>query len=520
MFQGYRAKAMQMVAYARDKKMFDLPVDYRLDILETPAVLRDSVDASYYPAPPFKKSGVGRFYLTPTDGILGRLQENNFHAMADLCAHEGFPGHDWYYQFLRLHNAAISPIRWLTPGAVVRESGSGGLALIVWVVGGVLSLLGALTFAELGASNPDSGGMYAYLKDAFGSLLAFLYGWTMFLVIGSGSLATLGAAFPRYVSVFVPLSPAGARAVSVLMIALVTVLNVRGTRQSANVQGVATTLKAGVILTLVVLLVAMGPRGAHAGDVWWPDHLSFSVVSGAVTGMIGVLWAYEGWQYVTFSAGETIDPQRVFARGIVVGTLILIAVYVLANVGYFSALGVAGVAGSSRVASDAATAVLGPWAGKLLAAVILVSIFSASNGMMLTLPRLFYAMARDGVFFAGIAKVHPRFGTPAASIVGTAAWSTVLVLTGSFEQLLTYVVFMSWLWFAAAALAIFAYRRASPTAHRPFRTPGYPLTPVLFVLSALVIVVNTVVAQPVQSLVGLGIAFVGLPAYFIWRRRA
>lgn len=404
----------------------------------------------------------------------------------------------------------------LTPGAVVREAGSGGVALTAWVIGGVLSLLGALTFAELGAANPDSGGMYAYLKDAFGSLLAFLYGWTMFLVIGSGSLATLAAAFPRYVSVFMPLSPAASRFIAVLMIALVTVLNIRGTRQSANVQGIATALKVGVIVLLAVLLIAMTERGAH-GNVWWPERVSMSTLSGAVTGMIGVLWAYEGWQYVTFSAGETIEPQRTFGRGIVVGTALLIGVYVLANIGYFSALGIAGVASSDRVASDAATAVLGAWAGQILAVVILVSIFSAANGMMLTLPRLFYAMARDRVFFASIAKVHPAFGTPAAAIAGTALWSAVLVLSGSFEQLLTYVVFMSWVWFAAGALAIFAYRRAKPAAQRPFRTPGYPLTPMLFVLSALVIVVNTIVAQPVQSTIGLGIALLGIPTYFVWR---
>ena len=406
----------------------------------------------------------------------------------------------------------------LTPGAVVRAAGSGGVALAAWVVGGILSLLGALTFAELGASNPDSGGLYAYLRDAFGPLLAFLYGWTMFLVIGSGSLATLGAAFPRYVSVFVRLSPPGARVVAVLMIAAVTALNVRGTRRSADVQGVATALKAGVIVLLAFVLIAMSARGTHQ-NVWWPERMSMSTLSGAVTGMIGVLWAYEGWQYVTFSAGETLDPQRIFGRGIVVGTALLIGIYVLANVGYFSVLGVDGVAASTRVATDAASVVLGGAAGKLLALVILVSIFSAANGMMLTLPRLFFAMANDGVFFARLAAVHPRFGTPAAAILGTAAWSTVLVLSGSFEQLLTYVVFMSWLWFALAALAIFAYRRHGPEAPRPFRTPGYPATPVVFVLAALVIVVNTIVAQPLQSLVGLGFALVGVPAYFLWRRR-
>ena len=405
----------------------------------------------------------------------------------------------------------------LTPGAVVRNAGSGGMALAVWAVGGILSLLGALTFAELGASKPEAGGLYVYLRDAFGPALAFLFGWTMFLVIGSGSLATLAAAFPRYVGVFVPLSPLWERIVSLLMIAAVTLLNIRGTRRSADVQGVATAIKAGVIVLVSIVFIVAAPDRSEP-QTWWPEQLTFATLVGTVTGMIGVLWAYEGWQYVTFSAGETVDPQRTFARGIVVGTLLLIGIYVLANVGYFSALGVGGVAASTRVASDAASVVIGPWAGMVLGAVILVSIFSASNGMMLTLPRLFFAMARDRLFFQRLAEIHPTFGTPAQAILGTAFWASVLVLTGSFEQLLTYVVFMSWLWFALAALAIFVYRRREPDAPRPFRTPGYPLTPALFILAALVIVANTVVAQPVQSLVGLAIALLGIPAYLWWRR--
>lgn len=405
----------------------------------------------------------------------------------------------------------------LTPGGVVRAAGSGGAALAVWIIGGVLSLLGALTFAELGASRPASGGLYVYLRDAFGPLLAFLFGWTMFLVIGAGSLATLGAAFPRYVSVFVPLSDMAAKLVSVFMIAVVAAVNIRGTRGSANVQGVATVIKAGVIVLLALVLIVAGPD--RPPQRWWPEMFSFSMVTGAVTGMIGVLWAYEGWQYVTFSAGETIDAQKTFGRGIVIGTLLLIFIYVIANIGYFNALGIDGVAASNRVASDAAGAVVGPWAAQALAVVILISIFSASNGMMLTLPRLFFAMSRDRLFFARLAEVHPRFGTPAASIVGTSLWASVLVLSGTFEQLLTYVVFMSWVWFALAALAIFKYRRSEPDAPRPFRCPGYPVTPILFVLSALVIVANTVVSQPTQSLIGLGITVLGVPAYLWWRSR-
>lgn len=408
----------------------------------------------------------------------------------------------------------------LTPGAVVRAAGSGGMALVAWTVGGILSLLGALTFAELGASRPQSGGLYVYLRDAFGPALAFLFGWTMFLVIGSGSLATLASAFPRYVGAFVPVSAGAARAISIAMIIAVAALNIRGTRQSANVQGVATALKAGVLLLLAALLVTLGdPPASVATQRWWPEQMSLSVLSGTMTGMIGVLWAYEGWQYATFSAGEMVDAQRTFGRAIVAGTLILIAIYVFANVGYFSALGVDGVAQSTRVASDAASAVIGPWAGQALAVVILVSIFSASNGLTLTLPRLFFAMSQDRLFFARLAEVHPRFGTPAWAIVGTALWSIALVLSGTFEQLLTYVVFMSWLWFALAALAIFAYRRREPDAPRPFRCPGYPLTPILFVLSALGIVVNTVFTQPTQSLIGLGITVLGVPAYWFWRSR-
>jgi APA family basic amino acid/polyamine antiporter len=294
-------------------------------------------------------------------------------------------------------------------------------------------------------------------------------------------------------------------------------VNVRGTRQGADVQGVATLIKGGVIVLLALLLVVKS-GGISSGGVWWPATWSASTISGAATGMIGVLWAYEGWQYVTFSAGETLDPQRTFGRGIVVGTALLIGIYVFANIGYFAALGVNGVANSTRVASDAANATLGPWAARGISLVILVSIFSASNGMMLTLPRLFFAMSRDRLFIAALAQVHPRFGTPAIAIIATALWSAVLAISGTFEQLLTYVVFMSWLWFALAALAIFAYRKREPNAERAFRTPGYPVTPVVFVLAALGIVANTVVAQPTQSLIGLGFALLGIPAYLFWRR--
>jgi APA family basic amino acid/polyamine antiporter len=405
----------------------------------------------------------------------------------------------------------------LSPGKVAVAAGSGGVALAAWAVGGILSLLGALTFAELGAARPNAGGLYVYLRESFGPALAFLFGWTMFLVIGSGSLATLAAAFPIYLDVFVGLSPVAAKAISVAVIVGVAVINVLGTRGSANFQGVATAIKVVVIVGLAVAFIALAPE--RAPQTWWPETFSFSTLISGVTAMIGVLWAYEGWQYVTFSAGETLDPQRTFGRGIVIGTVLLIGIYILANVGYMSALGIEGVAGSRRVASDAAGAILGSGAAAAVSGVILISIASAANGLTLTLPRLFYAMAGDRLFFAKLAEVHPKRGTPASAIVATAAWSIVLVLSGTFEQLLTYVVFMSWVWFGLAAMAIFVLRRREPDAPRPFKTPGYPLTPAAFILSALVIVANTVVAQPIQSVIGLGITLAGIPAYLWWRAR-
>ena|SRR5690349_16164511 len=406
----------------------------------------------------------------------------------------------------------------LSPGKVAVAAGSGGVALVAWTVGGILSLLGALTFAELGAQRPNAGGLYVYLRDAFGPPLAFLFGWTMFLVIGSGSLATLAAAFPIYVGAFIDVSSVAANVISIAVIAAVAALNVRGTRRSADVQTIATGIKVLVIVGLAITFIFTAPP--RAPQAWWPEHFSFSTVTAGVTAMIGVLWAYEGWQYVTFSAGEALDPQRTFGRGIVIGTLLLIGIYVLANVGYMSALGIEGVAGSRRVASDAAGAILGPGAAAAVSGVILISISSAANGLTLTLPRLFYAMASDRLFFARLAEVHPKLGTPAAAIVATALWSSVLVLSGTFEQLLTYVVFMSWVWFALAAMAIFVLRRREPDVPRPFRTPGYPVTPAAFILSALVIVTNTVVAQPKQSLIGLAITLAGIPAYLWWRSRS
>jgi APA family basic amino acid/polyamine antiporter len=410
---------------------------------------------------------------------------------------------------------------YLVPGVVLRQTGvQTGPAMLVWIVAGILSLLGALTYAELGAMKPEAGGLYAFIRDAFGPLPAFLYGWTSFFVIASGSVATLAVAFSGYVSQIVPMGPVASRLVAIAVIALTAAINIRGTRGSASVQNWTTGLKVGALLVMGIGLIAFGHPPRDAAVTTWPSSVTPSLLTGFGTAMIGVLWAYEGWQYVTFSAGETLDPQRTFPRAITVATAALIVTYLLASYGYIAALGPSAAAHTDHIAADAIGALLGPVAGKLVGALILVSIFSATNGLMLTAPRMYYAMARDGVFFKRLALVDPRFGTPAIAISAIAIWAAVLAVSWTFEQLLTYVVFTGWIFYGLGGLAVLQLRRKEPNAVRPFRVPGYPVTPLLFVASAVLLVGNTVIAQPDRAAAGIVVMLVGTPAFYLWRARA
>jgi APA family basic amino acid/polyamine antiporter len=406
----------------------------------------------------------------------------------------------------------------LVPGGVVRQAGGfAGPALLVWVIGGGLSLLGALAYGELGAMNPAAGGLYVYLRDAFGPLTAFLYGWTFFLVIATGSAATLAVASASYLQQFVALGPIGQKAAAVALLAAVAAINVRSTRQSADVQNWSTAIKVGALLVMSAVLIVWH-RDTPANAVpFWPASITPSLLSGMGLGMIGVLWAYEGWQYVTFSAGEALNPQRTFPRAIIVGTASLIGIYLLANVGYLAALGPEGVAKSDRVAAEAVGAIVGPGAASLIAAAILVSIFSATNGLTISAPRVYYAMARDGLFFRALGEVHADYGTPAFSIIAGTLWAMVLAVSGTFEQLLTYVVFVGWIFYGLGAVCVFVLRRTKPDAERPFRVPGYPWTTLLFILAAGALVANTIATQPGRAAVGIGVVLLGVPVYFVWK---
>jgi len=405
----------------------------------------------------------------------------------------------------------------IVPSVVLRQSGgSVAVASAVWLTGGLLSLLGALSYGELSSMDRKSGGLYAFIRDGFGPFPAFLYGWTLFFVIGAGTIATLAVAASNYLGQFSELSSLMKKVVSVGLIVVMAVINVLGTRGSASVQNVATGIKVTAILLMSGMLFLLGDASSTPAAVNTTTAVS---IAGVGLAMISVLWAYEGWQYVTFADAEAVDPQRTLPRAIAAGTAGLIVIYLIANFAYLAALGPGGVMGSERVAAEATAAVLGPGAGRLIAAAIILSMYSAAHATVITAPRVYFAMANEGLFFRKLAEVHPRYGTPAVAIVSSCALAALLAITGTFEQLLTYVVFVGWIFYALGAAAVIALRIRRPEAARPFKVPGYPVTPALFILAAAAIVGNTIVSQPGRAAVGIGMVLLGAPAYLWWRRR-
>jgi APA family basic amino acid/polyamine antiporter len=414
----------------------------------------------------------------------------------------------------------------IAPGLILRQvHGSVGLSLLVWIVGGGLSLLGALTYAELAAANPEAGGLYCYIRDGFGRLPAFLYGWCLFVVIASGTIAALARAFTKYLNEIVKLGEWQSNAISIGMILVVMAVNVWGTRKSANLQNITTAIKAGLV---ILLSVALFSSGHHGHEIFTPiksDLHGFSLLSGFGLAMIAALWAYEGWQFGTYSAGEVVEPERAFPKAFLLGSIFLIGLYLVAVLAYLVALGPAAASATDAIAATAAKTVLGEWAGKLVAATILISVFSSTNSVILTAPRVFYAMAKDDLFFKKLAEVHPRFHTPAASVISLGVLAAILTQAGQFSELVEGVIFVGWIFYGLAGAAIFPLRRKLAGKSLPYRVPGYPWTPILFVLSAIAIVGNAIyraTTDPAQFrhvLAALAILAAGIPVYLFWRRK-
>jgi len=408
----------------------------------------------------------------------------------------------------------------VAPNAIASLVLSPQLILAVWVVGGILSFFGALAFAELGAAFPEAGGAYVYLREAYGGLIAFLFGWTLFFVIDSGAVATLAVAFSaRYLPYFLPLSPLAAKGVALVFIAVLVAVNILGVRYGAGLQNGLTFLKLAAIVAVSVMVFSFAQGDAANFASPAPGPLSGGLVANFGAALVLALWAYKGWEAVSYSSGEVRNPERTLPLGLLVGTLAVLVLYISTNLAYLYVFPASEVAKSSRIAADAMNVAVGPIGATIIAVVILFSITGAANGNILTAPRVFYAMARDGVFFRRVADVHPKLLTPHVSILATGAWAAVLSVTGTFEQLATYVVFGQWIFFGLTVAAVLVLRRTRPDLPRPYRTWGYPVTPVVFTAAALYISLTTLITQPWNAAGGLAIIVAGVPAYLFWRRR-
>jgi APA family basic amino acid/polyamine antiporter len=422
----------------------------------------------------------------------------------------------------------------LVPRAMVLRVGSPSMVFVVWVFGGLLSLCGALSYAELAAAMPEAGGEYVYLREAYGPLWGFLYGWTQMWVAKSGSIATLATAFFYYLTNFfprldgtfytVPLplgahgAPLDLRYGQLLAMALILFLagvNYFGVKIGGEVQIIVTIVK--VLLISFIVVAGLGFGKAHApAPASIPHPLT---IAGFFAALVAALWAYDGWNNVSMVASEIRQPQRSLPLALIGGTLAVIAIYLAANAAYFHVLSAQQVGSSERVAADMMRRVVGDWGAHAVSIAAMISIFAALNGSILSGARVPYAMARDRRFFASVAQVNAAYHTPGVSILALSAWSAMLVLSGRYEQLFTYVIFASWILYGMTTAAVIVLRHKRPDLPRPYKTLAYPVLPVLFVLVAISLVLSTLFDSPRESLLGLGFIFLGLPFYYYWKRR-
>jgi APA family basic amino acid/polyamine antiporter len=405
----------------------------------------------------------------------------------------------------------------LNPAIVAQRVGSARLIMLTWVLGAVIALLGAFIFAELGARRPAAGGGYVYLREAFGPLPAFLYGWALLLAIATGAAAAVAVTFASYAAPLLGMGPAWEPWLAALAIALLSAVNAAGVRQGTVTQNVFTVLKLLAIAALVVSALVAPPLAVAAA----PVAISATPLAVAIgTALVPVLFSYGGWQQANFVAEEMVDAERNLPRALGIGVLVVALVYVAVNLTYLRALGVPALAASRAPAADVMGAYFGPAGRRLIAAGIAVSTFGFLNLVILVTPRVYQAMARDGLFFARFAELHPRTRTPVAAIVVQGVWAIVLVLSGSYGQLLDYVTFADWIFFGVTAATLFVYRRRGGSEGPRYRAPFYPVSVVLFCAACLYVVAGAVASNPWNAARGTLLLVAGVPVFVFWSRRA
>ena len=399
------------------------------------------------------------------------------------------------------------------PAALAAQTGSQGAMLLVWVVGAVVALCGALALAEVAALFPRAGGIYVYLREAYGPLTAFLFGWVYLIIIPTGAGA-IALVFAEYLSRLLPLSPGQVRLVAAALIVLLGAAQYRSVRVGAAIQNVSTAAKVLAIMALVLTAFLLGAKQG----VWAPGGPLHPVTWGGFgLGLVTVLWAYNGWQDVTCLSGEVRDPRRALPLALVGGTFSVALIYLLLNVAYLHVLPLADVAASPLVAADVAVRLVGPAGSALVAALVCVSTFGALNAVMMAIPRVFWAMADDGLFFRFVAAVHPRYRTPHMAITSMAVLGVAYLALQSFEQLIEAFILASLPFWALSVASVFVFRHRLPDAPRVYRTPGYPVVPFLFVAALTMLLANSLYAHPAATVTTLAAVLAGVPLYYWWR---
>ena len=409
----------------------------------------------------------------------------------------------------------------INPPNVAKVVGTPELMMAVWIVGGLLTLFGALSLSELGAAYSHAGGIYVYLREAYGPMVAFLFGWSLFIVIESGTVASLAVGFStKYLPYFVDLSPWQSKIVSIGLIVALAAVNYRGVRKGAGLMNFLMVIKFVALIgmcVLVFLLVKGTPRNfLSASSGAGPAG---NVLSNFGVALIAALWAYKGWETSSYSAGEIRNAQKKLPVGLLLGIAAVVFLYIAANLAYLYVFPAPVMAESPHIAADVMQAAVGPVGASIIALIILMSITGTCNGHLLTAPRVFYAMAKDGFFFRSMARVHPRYKTPHVAIVVLAAWGAVICTSGTFEQLFTFVMFGYWIFMGLAVGGVIVLRKKRPGLPRPYKAWGYPVTPLLFILAMAFLTVNSLVRTFWNSFAGLGLIAAGIPVYFFWKAR-
>jgi len=404
------------------------------------------------------------------------------------------------------------------PSSVAGEVGTVGAVALLWVVGALVALFGALTLAELAALFPRSGGIYVYLREAYGPVPAFLFGWTELLVIRPSALGALAIIFASYTGNFFALGPTGERVLAAAAIAVLALTNVRSVDWGALVANITTAGKVLALAGVALIAFLFGDlsMGALGQTIEW-SPVSWG---GFGLALISVLWAYDGWADLTFMAGEVKDPERTMPRALLIGTAIVVVLYLIVNVAYLWVLPIDQMAASELVARDAATAIFGAVGAGVISALVMLSTFGALNSSTMTGPRILYAMADEGLFFKPIAHVHPKYRTPGGAILLCALLGVAYVSVRSFGELADAFIIGIWPFYALAVGAVFILRKRRPDLPRPYRTAGYPFVPMVFLIASVLMLGNSLLRETIPTLVNFLIILAGIPVYYVWRRKA